>query len=589
MRVLSLLTFLMALNVQPLWAQCILDLGADTALFCEGSCVPIDAGSDWVSVSWSTGETTAAICAQQTGWHVATVTDAFACAASDSVFVIRLIHSAHAEEQEVCAGQLVEMRGLLSAEIQSIGSYNQITYLPDGSGVNYETNILVEDMPAGSVYEGGAGFLEICVNMEHSYLGDLEMMLTCPNGTSVNIFNAYTGNGLFPGGTGGGGTYLGQALDNGNGTPGVGWDYCFSDMATWGTLGNEYGDGNTVPAGGTTPGNAMAPGTYLPEDSFAALIGCPLNGDWTITIRDNQGIDDGYIMFWGIGIAADLGPVDYSWSNGDVSQTITAPVTETEMWVDMTLQGVMCSDTVSFVVNPLPEISLGITNSTCNESTGIIEPFFTDSFFIYLFGELDFPLPSFGLDPGLYNVSVYSPEGCISDTLIEISLAIDSVDNITGATVVFPSQEFTYSVPFSECLNYFWTIENGVIVSGQGTNEVTVFWNDSISGWISVSMSETRSFEQTVILYVGTATGIGEINAANIQLGPNPFTAEINISSDTRIHTAEVLDATGRVVFRTSNVNGTKAVLALESLQAGAYWLILETDKGRISEQIHKQ
>jgi subtilisin-like proprotein convertase family protein len=394
MRILLFLPLILLLNVQYAMAQCTLALGADTAVFCEGSCTTLDAGNAWTSILWSTGETTTAICAQQTGWHVATVTDAFACAASDSVFVIRLIHSANAEEQEVCAGQFVEMRGLLSAEIQSIGSYNQITYLPDGSGVNYETNILVEDMPVGSVYEGGAGFLEICVNMEHSYLGDLEMMLTCPNGTSVNIFNAYTGNGLFPGGTGGGGTYLGQALDNGNGTPGVGWDYCFSDMATWGTLGNEYDDGNTVPAGGTTPGNAMAPGTYLPEDSFAALIGCPLNGDWTITIRDNQGIDDGYIMFWGIGIATDLGPVDYSWSNGDVSQTITAPVTETEMWVDMTLQGVTCTDTVSFTVNPLPEVILGIFNSDCNSSNGEIELLFGDSMIIFLLSEPEFPYAS---------------------------------------------------------------------------------------------------------------------------------------------------------------------------------------------------
>ncbi len=416
------------------------------------------------------------------------------------------------------------------------------------------------------------------------------MMLTCPNGTSVNVFNAYTSNnGLFPDGFGGGGTFLGQAMDVANGTPGVGWDYCFSDMTAWGTLGDELALGNTLPSGGQTPGNSMAPGTYLPEESFDALIGCPLNGNWTITIRDNISIDDGYIMFWGIGIATDLGPVTYSWSTGDVAQTITTPISETDVWVEMTLQGVTCTDTVSLVINPLPGISLGIANSTCNESTGVIEPFLIDSFLIELLGTSDLPLSSFGLDPGLYSVTVYSPAGCPADTVIEISLDIDSVENIIGATVVFPGQEFTYSVPFSECLNYFWTIDNGTIVSGQGTNEVSVFWNDSITGWISVSMSETRSFEQTVILYVGTATGIGEINAANIQLGPNPFTSEININSDVRIHAAEVFDATGRVVFRTLNVNSTRAVLALESLQAGAYWLLLETDKGIISKQIHKQ
>ena len=59
--------------------------------------------------------------------------------------------------------------------------------------------------------------------MEHSYLGDLEMMLTCPSGLSINVFNSYSGSsGLFPGGFGGGNTFLGGAYDNNTGNIG----YC---------------------------------------------------------------------------------------------------------------------------------------------------------------------------------------------------------------------------------------------------------------------------------------------------------------------------------------------------------------------------
>lgn len=188
------------------------------------------------------------------------------------------------------------------------GIFAGLTYLPDGSGVSYQTSIEIDNFEIGQLIENASDVLDVCVTMEHSYIGDLEMMLTCPNGTSINMFNAYPQDGLFPGGFGGGGTYLGQALDNGNGTPGIGFEYCFSDFATWGTIGDELAGGNTVAVGGTTPGTAMPGGTYQPEDGYDNLIGCPVNGTWTITIRDNQGIDDGYIFEWGVLFNPDIDP-----------------------------------------------------------------------------------------------------------------------------------------------------------------------------------------------------------------------------------------------------------------------------------------
>src|SRR5690606_9486191 len=153
-------------------------------------------------------------------------------------------------------------------------------------------------------------FVNFCVNIEHSYLGDLEMMLSCPDGTSINIFNSYSGDGLFPGGFGGGNTYLGDANDPlPDGVPGFGFDYCFNDGADWGTLGEELATGNTVPVstfGGG--GTAMAAGDYQPEESFANFIGCPINGDWTLTIRDNLFSDDGFVFNWSIYFDPNINP-----------------------------------------------------------------------------------------------------------------------------------------------------------------------------------------------------------------------------------------------------------------------------------------
>src|SRR5690606_38499482 len=135
-----------------------------------------------------------------------------------------------------------------TAAILGGGILGEQLYLPDGNNENYETAINIDEFDDDQVIQSVSDFVNFCVNIEHSYLGDLEMMLSCPDGTSINIFNSYSGDGLFPGGFGGGNTYLGDANDPlPDGVPGFGFDYCFNDGADWGTLGEELATGNTVP------------------------------------------------------------------------------------------------------------------------------------------------------------------------------------------------------------------------------------------------------------------------------------------------------------------------------------------------------
>ena len=196
------------------------------------------------------------------------------------------------------------------------GSFAGLTPLPDGSGVNYSTTISMNGFPQGSTYSSPNDLQDLCVTMEHSYLGDLEMWLECPDGTTVTIFNANTG-GFIPGGFGGGGTYLGDANDTGNGTPGIGFEYCFSSVNNdWGTMAQEFAAGNTIPVNTFSIGNSMNPnGVYLPEQNFSDFTGCPLNGDWTLFIRDNLSIDDGFIFEWGLFFDASLFPNSESYQN----------------------------------------------------------------------------------------------------------------------------------------------------------------------------------------------------------------------------------------------------------------------------------
>jgi len=198
------------------------------------------------------------------------------------------------------------------------GSVAGLTPLPDGTGITYHTTIPMSGFAPGATFTNASDLQSVCMNIEHSYLGDLDIWLVCPNGTEVGLVNSYVA-GHLPGGFGGGGTYLGDANDNGNGTPGIGWDYCFSTVnATLGNMGTELGLGYTLPATSFPPasGNAMNPnGIYQPATTFAGFAGCPLNGNWSIYVQDNQGIDDGYIFSWEITFDASLFPNNESYQN----------------------------------------------------------------------------------------------------------------------------------------------------------------------------------------------------------------------------------------------------------------------------------
>ncbi|HCQ28734.1 MAG TPA: hypothetical protein DIU39_00505 [Flavobacteriales bacterium] len=230
-------------------------------------------------------------------------------------------------EDTLCLGETTELIGgvtpadtvgvdPIATNFELGGTYAGLTYLPDGSGQNYTTSINISGFDTSQTIQAASDIQKLCVTMEHSYLGDLEMVLSCPNGTTVTIFNSYSGSGgLIPGGFGGGGTYLGDAYDNNIGNPGIGWEYCWSStMATLGDFPTEFASGNFIPTT-ISSGQAMdTNGIYLPEQSFANFVGCPINGNWTITVRDNLSIDDGYIFEWGIFFDPSINPNNETYS-----------------------------------------------------------------------------------------------------------------------------------------------------------------------------------------------------------------------------------------------------------------------------------
>ncbi len=226
-------------------------------------------------------------------------------------------------EDTVCLGQSTTLVGgvtptdtvgvnIPSGQFQLGGSFAGLTYLPDGSGAQYQAPIDISGFPSGSTISTAQDLNQVSITMEHSYLGDLEIALECPNGTQVPLVNSYN-PGFIPGGTSGGGTYLGHPFDDpGGGGAGIGWEYSFSSVfnTITGSMTQNLGNTVAVPFIAANPptqptnlsaGNSIDPSVvYEPEMSFANFAGCPINGQWTIIVQDNLGTDDGWIFEWGL-------------------------------------------------------------------------------------------------------------------------------------------------------------------------------------------------------------------------------------------------------------------------------------------------
>ncbi|MDP5078725.1 MAG: PKD domain-containing protein, partial [Nonlabens sp.] len=214
-----------------------------------------------------------------------------------------------ASATDICFGDQVTLTGAVTTTQFFANVAPPIsgqTFLPDGSGVAYQTCIDVSGFPNGRTFQNASDLINVFINMEHSYMGDLDIKLTAPNGSQVSFLT-------FP--NSGGGRFLGMALDDGTTTPGVGLDYFFTETATL-TL-----DQSTP---GVAFGGIMPSGNYRPEDPFANFIGTPLNGLWCLDIVDNLSIDNGYIFEWGINFNPAIIPTAGTFTPAEVTEAWVA-------------------------------------------------------------------------------------------------------------------------------------------------------------------------------------------------------------------------------------------------------------------------
>ncbi len=163
----------------------------------------------------------------------------------------------------------------------------------------------------------GSELEEVCVLIQHGIIGDLELLLTSPDGTTIVLCDTAAITGDF------------QFTDD-FGVVFSGTEVCFS-MNTLQSITDYYG---------------TAFGDWQPIESFVAFNGEDPSGDWTLTVIDQgQYFFPGTLISWSIGF-----------SDGDCIATVGLPefiTKNVEVFIE-DLDNIYCINEDSVIIQGLP-------------------------------------------------------------------------------------------------------------------------------------------------------------------------------------------------------------------------------------------
>lgn len=429
------------------------------------------------------------------------------------------------------------------------GQFNAgTTFLPDGSGVTYQAPLVISGFNPGQTITNISQIQQICLTMEHSYLGDLWIRVQSPSGQIVDLKPQ----------NGGGSCDLGEPIATGpvdgtgssDITPGTGYEYCFNANPSYGTMVNESGNftrNYTDGVGNSYTDTYLPAGSYTASGNFSSLVGSQMNGTWTVLVTDQYGLDNGYIFNWYISLIGDLpdttviltqptemtvsgiannatcgsangsvnvsvlngvAPVTYSWSNGATTEDLANVAAGT--YVLTATDGNGCQSVETFIVNNIG--TLAITSSstpvTCfggnNGSISITPSGGTTPYsFAWSNGATTQNISS--LTAGNYTVTMTDQLGC----LFSQQIAVSSNAQVT-ATLVSSQDE--------QC-----NTTNGLIdvnVSG-GNGSYGYAWSN---GATTQDLSSLNSGTYNITVTDGLGcTGTGSFTIANNLTGCSNF------------------------------------------------------------------
>ncbi len=509
--------------------------GADTVKTCRLDTIAFDAsasiatvGANIISYDWYFGDATTGVGALTSHVYGTTgarrvhlrIADDIGCVDTSSVVVLvaqPFGFDLQSPGPIICFGDTLELDAFFP-------TWASVQYLEpgippaiNGEIVDLDTSVFdieIDGFGVGEVLVDTNSIAAICVAMEHSFMGDLGMQVICPNGQSLTLHDHQ-----------GGGTDLGRAIGGSNNSiPGSCWNYCWSPVPDHGTWAECAYSGITpnilITPGGANSGS-LAPGIYRSSGSFSDLLGCPLNGTWTMRIVDGLGGDNGFYCTWAIHFNAtdlpDLNPPDLITMAPNVSTS--------------------CDSTFWTGPDILPTVP-------CD------------------------PMVALPLSIGLftYQITALDDFGCSRHDQHTIEV-IDIVPEITGST----TPPFGISIPYAVQpvlgATYSWTVLGGAIIVGGATPTPEVAWFSASSvHWLAV-LEAKAGCQGRDTLYIENVIGLSEGSADAFTIGPVPADGELilQFGTVTGVRTVQIMDGYGRTLIEERAIDRVSSIHLITS------------------------
>ncbi len=411
---------------------------------------------------------------------------------------------------------------------QSSYSADSARHIPDGPncpqlGDCLTSSIMVSNASPTQTIQSVNDIKSLILKIEHSYIGDLDIKLFCPNGQATVIHSFSNGGGIF----------LGTPIDDQGSCDfipqllGSGWNYAWSENTTMGFTYHgaspyfihlsqltPFADSTNL----TTNSNY-----YKPMQSFGSLIGCPILGVWSLTICDHYAIDDGNLFNWSLNFNPSI----------------------------------ISSSTWGYQI-PINEVLwAGPYINTQTDSSVLIIPTASGTY--------------------QYTYSVVDDYGCAYDSTFAIT-AIGSIAEITYNYPLLTSNILEGNQ---------WHIEtNSGIFSIPGATSQTYEPYETATYYTVISGNNCASDTSNKI-FVDLSNSLNESSKLNFGIIPNPSKGvfQIRLSSLTENTRVNLLSIEGKIIF-SQMISDKTSTYDVSQLSKGIYFIELNNSLGRIMKKL---
>ncbi len=179
-----------------------------------------------------------------------------------------------------------------------------------------------------------------------------------------------------------------------------------------------------------------------------------------------------------------------------------------------------------------------------------------------------------------------APFDCIT-SVDSFTIGSALVQSFIGQTTgISQFQTLNYSVLFESGVTYLWNVTNGNIVSGQGTNAVSIQWGNNSSGEIQVITTNGFCSDTLIIPVTIGTTNLLEIENNIIQLKGNIVKNELEIINFNSVNfNFTITDLNGKKLIASKNSLNR---INIECLKSGLYNITFDLGNQVLSKRFIK-